>query len=287
MENASEALIMGFSILIFVLALTVAVNSFNQAKDISDIVLYTSDESNYYDYIGEYNPDGSMPKSEGNRYVGLETIIPTLFKYSKENYTVAFKKASNYYENTGNFSEDWDYYTIYTTKTNPKNWGSSRNKRGFGSESSYYKLIASKYEPKPDFANKHLMYESIAKEIFSFDLDEEELRHEPWVGYSTTNSKQEQANEFLKAFLDGHEYKALSSLSSGNGSSLDYDFYSNGFIKKFNEKHYKCVETIETYNPKGASSDEENELGTQRSTSGVVTKDKTKKIIVFTLIEQP
>ena len=285
MENASEALIMGFSILIFVLALTVAVNSFNQAKDISDIVLYTSDESNYYDYIGEYNPDESMPKSEGNRYVGLETIIPTLFKYSKENYTVAFKTASNYYEETGKFSEDLDYYTIYTTNTNPKNWGSSRNKRGFGSESSYYKLIASKYEPKPGFANKHLMYENTAKDIFSFDLDEEELRHEPWVGYSTTHSKQEQANEFLKAFLDGHEYRALSS-----NSSLDYNFYGNGFIKTFNDLidlGYKCVETIETYNPEGASSDEENELGTQRSTSGVVTKDKTKKIIVFTLIEQP
>ena len=50
MENASEALLMAFGILIFILALTVAINSFSQVRAISDVVLYASDSSNYYEY---------------------------------------------------------------------------------------------------------------------------------------------------------------------------------------------------------------------------------------------
>jgi len=78
MENASEALMMAFGVLIFVLALTVAMNSFNQVKSTSDVVLYRDDETNYYDY------QGATGAASQNRIVGLETIIPTLYKYYKE-----------------------------------------------------------------------------------------------------------------------------------------------------------------------------------------------------------
>ena len=75
MENVSEALMIAFGVLIFVLALTVAINSYNRVKAVSDVVLYTKDEMNYYDY------QGATGKASENRVVGLETIIPTLYKY--------------------------------------------------------------------------------------------------------------------------------------------------------------------------------------------------------------
>ena len=82
MENASEALMMAFGVLIFVLALTVAINSFGQAREVSDVVLYATDETNFYEY------EFAIDKVSQNRVVGLETIIPTLYKYYKANYTV-------------------------------------------------------------------------------------------------------------------------------------------------------------------------------------------------------
>ena len=52
MENASEALMMAFGVMVLVIALTVSMVSFNRVKNVSDIVLYTADETNYYDYTG-------------------------------------------------------------------------------------------------------------------------------------------------------------------------------------------------------------------------------------------
>ena len=85
MENATRALIMAFAVFIFVIALTVAMVSLNSVKRVSDAILYTKDETNYYTYTDVKG------KAAQNRIVGLETIIPTLYKYYKENYTVVFK----------------------------------------------------------------------------------------------------------------------------------------------------------------------------------------------------
>lgn len=87
MENASDAIIMAGAMLIFVIALTVAITVFTQARATVDAVVYASDEINYYEYIGDFNVTNTSVK---NRIVGLETIIPTLYKYYKENYTVVF-----------------------------------------------------------------------------------------------------------------------------------------------------------------------------------------------------
>ena len=82
MENAVEALKMAFAFLTFVLALTVSVIAFSNVKATSDVILYAKDETNYYDYIKDNNVSG---RAAENRIVGLETIIPTLYKYYKEN----------------------------------------------------------------------------------------------------------------------------------------------------------------------------------------------------------
>lgn len=172
MENATRALIMAFAVFIFVIALTVAMVSLNSVKRVSDAILYTKDETNYYTYTDVKG------KAAQNRIVGLETIIPTLYKYYKEKYTVVFKEAKYDYT-TGNFIGDWKYLTVYQTVSD-RNW----------EVYSYEKLMKAKYGK-----------ENLDTKIFSFDIDEETLRHEPWTG------SEDKVKENIDCFLNGTEYK--------------------------------------------------------------------------------
>ncbi len=84
MENAVDALKMAFAVIVFVGALAIAMIVFGQARVTSETILYTRDESNFYEY------DVS---TQTERIVGLETIIPTLYRYYKENYKVIFLRS--------------------------------------------------------------------------------------------------------------------------------------------------------------------------------------------------
>ena len=83
MENATDALKMAFAVIVFVMALTIAVMMFSQLNQVSKLVVSSSDITKYYEYK-------IAKDEEQTRIVGLETIIPTLYKYYKENYTVLF-----------------------------------------------------------------------------------------------------------------------------------------------------------------------------------------------------
>lgn len=205
MENMSDAIIMAGAIIIFVVALAVAMTVFSQARATIDTVLYASDSTNYYEYIG--NEDGNGTTS---RKVGWETVIPTLYKYYKENYTVVFL------EENGNGME------LYKTKTNPLNWS--------GNETQTSKDI-------PPIVNKYPGMNQGQKlndiKICSFDVDEETKRHEPWTGNTMDYKKN------LDAFLGGGTFIS----PSGNGETYNY---GNGFIKKIGITP-KFIETIGEY----------------------------------------
>ena len=79
MENATDALKMAFAVVVFVMALTIAVMMFSQLNQVSKLVVSSSDITKYYEYK-------IAKDEEQTRIVGLETIIPTLYKYYKENY---------------------------------------------------------------------------------------------------------------------------------------------------------------------------------------------------------
>lgn len=83
MESAVEALKMAFGVFIFVMALSISISTFSLARETADIVLKSADETAYYEY-----QEGTTEY----RIVGLETIIPTIYKYNKENYTIKFRK---------------------------------------------------------------------------------------------------------------------------------------------------------------------------------------------------
>lgn len=84
MENAIDALKIAFAVIVFVMALTIAIIMFSQLNQVSQIVLASSDITNFYTYTEDAKNLGK------SRIVGLETVIPTLYKYYKENYTVLF-----------------------------------------------------------------------------------------------------------------------------------------------------------------------------------------------------
>lgn len=249
MENAVDALKIAFAVMVLVLALTVSIVSFNKAKATSDVILYTKDETNYYEY------QGAIGKASENRIVGLETVIPTLYRYYKENYTVVFKQG-NYNTDSGEFS-NIEYLYIYESVSNAKLWEDSYS----GKEEN--SLMNKKYG---------ITIEN-DKRIFSFDLDEEILRHEPWTG-STDKIKSN-----LDAFLNGSVY--ISPVNNKDYKNYSQDRYltRGGFIEKY--KNRKFIETVGEYT---YSSNTNNSNG-KESELGSLTKDKTKRVITFTLIK--
>lgn len=144
MENAVDALKMAFAIFVFTIAISFAMYMFTKARNTADIVLQSSDVTKYMEYT-ELNNSNSEVSIEGDRIVGLEAIVPTLYKYYKENYTVIFLK-----------SDGKTPLDIYETQTKPTLWS-------VGYTNRYYS------------DNQDLR-------ICSFDVDEETRRHEPWTG---------------------------------------------------------------------------------------------------------
>ena len=241
MENASDAIIMAGAMLIFVIALTVAMTMFSQARATIDMVAYVSDETNYYEYL-DTNNDVNNAKY---RVVGLETVIPTLYKYYKENYTVVFLDANG------------NGLNLYQSKTNALLW--SGNNTGTLQD---IPTILSKY-PGMESQNKQTN-----NWVCSFDVDEETARHEPWTGNTIDYRKN------LEAFLQGGEFV----FPSGSGDVYDYNQYiSGGFIGKYEGAQFK--ETIGEY-----SVDTRDDTLTSSQLNQGVRNNKNKRVIIYQLI---
>lgn len=83
MENAVDAIKMAFGMMVFVIAITASMYLFTIATSTSKVLLYAADKTNYYDNIKLDNNEEIT-----TRTVGIETIIPTLYRYAKENFAV-------------------------------------------------------------------------------------------------------------------------------------------------------------------------------------------------------
>ena len=83
MENAVDALKIAFAMLVFSIALMLLFIVVGQAKETSDIVFQLNDKTRNYEYItaDDYN-------TNEDRIVGFETILPTIYRYEKEQYAV-------------------------------------------------------------------------------------------------------------------------------------------------------------------------------------------------------
>lgn len=86
MENAADALKMAAAVLIFVLAISIAILAFGQVRETTDIILdYRDRETVYIDGNYYYEAKGT------ERSVDLETIIPSIFRAYLENYKIVFE----------------------------------------------------------------------------------------------------------------------------------------------------------------------------------------------------
>ena len=90
MENAVEAFKMAGFILLFVIALSIAMITLTQAKTTADSIVQMKNKQESYQYIelaaGERNLSRTLP---------LADIIPTLYPYASEEYAVIFYKNSS------------------------------------------------------------------------------------------------------------------------------------------------------------------------------------------------
>lgn len=90
MDNMTEAMRVAGSVLMFVMGLSVAILSYGQVRETADIILdYRDRETMYIDSSLYYEAtENSALKLE--RTVGLETIVPAIYRAYLENYKIVF-----------------------------------------------------------------------------------------------------------------------------------------------------------------------------------------------------
>lgn len=202
MENAVEALKLAFAVILLTLALSLTMTFFSKAKSTAEIVLQRSDKTAYYDYSKYDVPEDPS----GNRIVGYETIIPTLYKYDKERYKVIFKQGK-YDSSTGELT-NVQPLSIYETTTIRNNWNKNYI-NDFDGRTTY-----------------NSVYNNL--NICSFDIIEEIQRNEPWIGNA------EQVKLHLDAIFSGEKYI----LPQNNSKFIDY---SNNPLSKRNNKFVEQI----------------------------------------------
>ena len=173
MENAVEALKMGFAVLVLIAALSFAIYSFTKVRETTDAITSQADIKEYYQQLSLGDTGVSSNNALSSRIVGVETIIPTLYRYYKENYTILFYVGYNYNEDTGSFSNIVPM-TLYYSEAN-KNY----------------------------LQNSTLTVDSISSTgsdngaIYGFDIQDEQIRREPW------SANQDTSYNFIKEFVNG------------------------------------------------------------------------------------
>ena len=169
MENAVDALKMAAAVLVFIVALSVAILGFTKAREAATAVLSKSD-------LEYYNTENI--KVTEDRIVGIETIIPTLYSYYKEGYTLLFYKGL-YNEGEQRIEGNITPVTLYYSEALPS------------------KLAMAKLLNKSDERNQ-VTYNgtSYSRAIYGFDVDDEDTRQEPWL------NDELHAKEFMKSFIN-------------------------------------------------------------------------------------
>ena len=213
MENAVEALKMGFAVLVLIAALSLAIFSFTKVRETTDAITSGKDIKEYYQQLSLGDNGVSSNNALSSRMVGVETIIPTLYRYYKENYTILFYVGYNYNENTGTFSSIVPM-TVYYSEAN-KNY----------------------------LQNSTLTVDSISSTgnndgaIYGFDIQDEQIRREPW------SANQDTSYNFIKEFVNGINgdkgtkyYSSRMSNTTNRTGKNEYNTDENGPYYQLNFK---------------------------------------------------
>lgn len=240
MDNAVDALHIAFVALVLIIALSIAVYMITLARQTSEIVLTSSDDTAYLTY--EFTQKHAGISSE-NRIVGFETVIPTLFKYNFERYAVVFMDGTINPE-TGTISAT--PVKIYETHSNISTW----NKL---SKFLYYEIVNDSFirhdrTVRIDEGTNEVFY-NYGSDVYTFDILEERYRNECW-----TNSNDE-IKKHLEAILFGTEYTNPSSRAD---HPEVFDYHDNQLAKWY-EDDAKFVEFIGHFPTTEPTDDEEED----------------------------
>lgn len=154
-DNVSNALLMASAMLIFIIALTVTFSLISQTKTTSDTVLYSYDDTKYYDEGYEDITYTLANENDLNRTVNMETIMPTVYRYIKEHYGVTIMKKD------GTIIARFDE----TTESIVNNWSSylKNEERDHKCEThyNYIKDLAVAVNLEQEFGNKYRDYNDL------------------------------------------------------------------------------------------------------------------------------
>lgn len=82
-DNVADALKMAAAVLMFVIALSVGISSFSQARQTVDTIVSYTDREYEYTYVEQ---NGGT-----QRIVNIESIIPVIYRSANENYKIYFQ----------------------------------------------------------------------------------------------------------------------------------------------------------------------------------------------------
>lgn len=98
MENGVQALKIAASVLIFVIAITIAISAFTSATQALNRIFNMRNEDEYVTVTDENGNEyylNFVRFNGGTRKVGVETIIPSIYRAYKENYAIYFFDSDN------------------------------------------------------------------------------------------------------------------------------------------------------------------------------------------------
>jgi len=298
MENITEALKMAGAVLLFVVALSVGMYVIQQSKTASDAVLYATDKYEFIDYTNELGTDSEIRAAQ-KRKVGIETIIPTLYKYATEKYTIIFKDGSgakhNYNPTTGEFDgAEPEYMPLYyTTNANYEiSWASD--------------AYVNTYLAGKNTIN-NIAYTKGASEMTAiciFDENDEAKRRELFRGSQAERKKfldvliyggrylNPTYNTLGLATYDPTEKTFIEGMKQNHQSTTNLNLEvedKNAFIKKYATSIF--LEEIGEYNyaleniEEGTDEEHEDNYEVETNANSTSTRN-TKRIITYTLIKK-
>ncbi len=216
MENAADALKMAAAILIFIIAIASSFSLFGTAKQTADSVIGMRDKQKYLDaaeldtvlYVSsdviskEDSKTGNSQvvglTTKGDRIVGIDDVISTIYRYNKEKYGVTIV------DEDGKVIARFDSNTE-SVMSQYHNIESGFDKYVSELEKNTATSYVGRHEGRPDFSN--------LQELYAISVAENsKIRYgAPWYGNDNQIQKR------VSADIDGTEYKFNGQTYQGKG----------------------------------------------------------------------
>ena len=257
-ENLSNALLMAGAMIVFVIAITVTFSLISQTKSTSDIVLYSYDDTQYYEEGYEGITYTLADENDLNRKVDMKAIIPTVYRYIKEHYGVTIM------DNKGNILARFDE----TTESIVNNWETYLKKSDPKCKNQYDNLknLAAAAGLEEEFEKKYKGYNDLTalwKEIYYLDKTSGNTRIKygtPWLGNEANIAKR------LKVDFGGGTAK----YSSGVHTGLN-------LLNKYSKNKFKEIYLF--------VSDDEGIVTDDETGDSIITKANTTKLEIIYVME--